>query len=194
MFNGSKFFVDSFAPKINKLIAQAARRQAVFHPVFPRPIEPWQRHYTKTTDELGNTVEIKMWQIPISPDKPHGFKYSLVYIIRSERAKKQEGVYFTDYEAFRKALTPKRLELLRIIKEQKPISIHQLAKRWQPCMLLVRGCMAATCTQTSLWKEKNLCEIMKTRQLRTVGGNPRQKKPPTPSQGQAAHFTCVASI
>lgn len=42
-------------------------------------------HHTKTTDELGNTVEIKMWQVPISPDKPHGFKYSLVYIVRGER-------------------------------------------------------------------------------------------------------------
>jgi predicted transcriptional regulator len=49
-------------------------------------------------------------------------------IMRGERVKKQEGVYFTDYEAFRRALTPKRLELLRIIKEQKPISMHQLAK------------------------------------------------------------------
>jgi len=49
-------------------------------------------------------------------------------IMRGERVKKQEGVYFTDYEAFRRALTPKRLELLRIIKEQKPISIHHLAK------------------------------------------------------------------
>jgi hypothetical protein len=26
-----------------------------------------------------------MWQVPIHPDKPHGFKYSLVYIVQSER-------------------------------------------------------------------------------------------------------------
>jgi predicted transcriptional regulator len=49
-------------------------------------------------------------------------------IIRGEQVRKHEGVYFMDYEAFRKASTPKRLELLRIIKEQKPVSIHQLAK------------------------------------------------------------------
>jgi predicted transcriptional regulator len=49
-------------------------------------------------------------------------------ILRSEQIKKREGVFFTDYEAFRKALTPKRLELLHIIKEQKPVSIHQLAR------------------------------------------------------------------
>ncbi|MBI4715327.1 MAG: hypothetical protein HY760_05235 [Nitrospirae bacterium] len=30
-------------------------------------------------------MEIKMWQIPPSPDKPHGYKYSLVYIVKGER-------------------------------------------------------------------------------------------------------------
>lgn len=49
-------------------------------------------------------------------------------IMRGEQPKKHEGVYFTDYEAFRKALTPKRLELLHIIRQKKPSSIHQLAK------------------------------------------------------------------
>lgn len=45
-----------------------------------------------------------------------------------ERVKKDRGIYFTSFEAFRKALTPKRLELLHIIKTQKPSSINQLAK------------------------------------------------------------------
>lgn len=49
-------------------------------------------------------------------------------IMRGEQVKKREGVFFSDYEAFRKALTPKRLELLHAIKEGKPASIHQLAK------------------------------------------------------------------
>jgi predicted transcriptional regulator len=38
------------------------------------------------------------------------------------------GVYFTSLDAFRKALTQKRLELLRAIREGKPTSLHQLAK------------------------------------------------------------------
>ncbi|MBT3388659.1 MAG: ArsR family transcriptional regulator [Desulfobacula sp.] len=42
--------------------------------------------------------------------------------------KKEKGVYFTSVEAFRKALTPKRLELLRAIKTEKPSSIRQLSK------------------------------------------------------------------
>lgn len=41
---------------------------------------------------------------------------------------KEPEIYFTSFEAFRKALTPKRLELLHIIKTQKPSSINDLAR------------------------------------------------------------------
>lgn len=42
--------------------------------------------YIKTIDELDNTIEIKIWQLPKSTeDKPHGYKYSLVYIAGGER-------------------------------------------------------------------------------------------------------------
>jgi len=41
--------------------------------------------HLKVTDEFGNTIEIKLWQVPATPDKPHGFKYSLVYIVAGER-------------------------------------------------------------------------------------------------------------
>ena len=40
----------------------------------------------------------------------------------------ERGAYFTSFEAFRKALTPKRLELLHIIKAKKPSSINELAR------------------------------------------------------------------
>lgn len=46
---------------------------------------------------------------------------------RGEKIKKETGVYFTSFKAFRKALTPKRLELLQIIKAKNPSSINQLA-------------------------------------------------------------------
>ncbi|MDM8522207.1 DUF6516 family protein [Desulfococcaceae bacterium HSG8] len=42
--------------------------------------------HDKITDEYGNTVEIKMWAVPKTSDKPYGFKYSLVYIVNGERA------------------------------------------------------------------------------------------------------------
>jgi len=47
---------------------------------------------------------------------------------RGEKVKKETGLYFTSFEAFRKALTPKRLELLHMIKLKKPISINELAR------------------------------------------------------------------
>jgi len=42
--------------------------------------------------------------------------------------KKEKGVYFTSVEAFRKAITPKRLALLKAIKTEKPSSVRQLSK------------------------------------------------------------------
>ena len=36
--------------------------------------------HIKVLDELDNTMEIKVWNIPEpTKDKPHGYKYSLVY-------------------------------------------------------------------------------------------------------------------
>jgi predicted transcriptional regulator len=49
-------------------------------------------------------------------------------IERGEKVKKESGLYFTSFEAFRKALTPKRLELLHTIKTEKPTSINELAR------------------------------------------------------------------
>ncbi len=43
-------------------------------------------------------------------------------------AKQEKGVYFTSVEAFRKAITPKRLALLKAIKRENPSSIRQLSK------------------------------------------------------------------
>jgi predicted transcriptional regulator len=42
--------------------------------------------------------------------------------------KKEKGVYFTTVEDFRKAITPKRLALLKAIKTEKPSSVRQLSK------------------------------------------------------------------
>jgi hypothetical protein len=42
--------------------------------------------HEKVIDELGNTVEMKMWELPESAqDRPHGYKYSLVYIVDDMR-------------------------------------------------------------------------------------------------------------
>ncbi|MBI5196101.1 MAG: hypothetical protein HZA10_07245 [Nitrospirae bacterium] len=40
----------------------------------------------KIIDELENTIEIKMWKLPEpTEDKPHGYKYSLVYVVNEVR-------------------------------------------------------------------------------------------------------------
>jgi len=51
-------------------------------------------------------------------------------IERGERLKsvREPEINFTSFESFRKALTPKRLELLHIVKTQKPSSINELAR------------------------------------------------------------------
>ena len=42
--------------------------------------------HVKAVDELNNTIEIKIWQLPEpTKDKPHGYKYSLVYITDDKR-------------------------------------------------------------------------------------------------------------
>jgi len=48
-------------------------------------------------------------------------------LTRGEEVKEEAGVYFTNIEAFRKAITPRRLELLNIIKAARPGSINELA-------------------------------------------------------------------
>ncbi len=42
--------------------------------------------------------------------------------------KKEKGVYFTGVEAFRKAITPKRLALLHAIRTEKPSSVRWLSE------------------------------------------------------------------
>jgi len=37
--------------------------------------------HVKVVDESGNILEIKIWELPTpTTDKPHGYKYSLVFI------------------------------------------------------------------------------------------------------------------
>ena len=51
------------------------------------------------------------------------------HAIQNGRAVSGEtGVYFTSIEAFRKAITPKRLALLRAIKTEKPLSVRDLSR------------------------------------------------------------------
>jgi len=41
--------------------------------------------YRKNIEPNGDIVEMKIWKVPHSKDRPHGLKYSLVYIRESKR-------------------------------------------------------------------------------------------------------------
>jgi hypothetical protein len=39
----------------------------------------------KYFDDEGAAVEVKVWRVPRSQDKPHGLRYSFAYIVKGER-------------------------------------------------------------------------------------------------------------
>ncbi|MEK6591186.1 MAG: DUF6516 family protein [Nitrospinota bacterium] len=41
--------------------------------------------YRKNIETNGDIIEMKIWEVPLSKDKPHGLKYSLVYIREGKR-------------------------------------------------------------------------------------------------------------
>ena len=44
-------------------------------------------YHVKNVDSKGNIVEIKIWKVKKTQDKPHGLKYSLLYIEKGKRIK-----------------------------------------------------------------------------------------------------------
>jgi len=48
-------------------------------------------------------------------------------LARGEIVPREDRVSFASIEAFRKSITPRRLELLHMVKTAKPVSINQLA-------------------------------------------------------------------
>lgn len=49
-------------------------------------------------------------------------------LARGDKVKKQRGLYFENLDAFRRILTEKRLELLHVVKRDKPDTIHELSR------------------------------------------------------------------
>ncbi len=71
--------------------------------------------HVKVIDGLGNIVEAKMWQLasPTS-DKPHGYKYSLVYISKGERVIGYDNAHRKgDHKHFRNSLEPYAFKTLK---------------------------------------------------------------------------------
>jgi len=58
----------------------------------------------------------------------HGFKEAFMAAQKRHPFKLKKGTYFTSLEAVRNFLTPRRLELLHVIKAESPKSLYELAK------------------------------------------------------------------
>lgn len=41
--------------------------------------------HIKVREDNGNIIEVKLWKVLPSPDKPHGYKYSLAYVVKDNR-------------------------------------------------------------------------------------------------------------
>ena len=75
--------------------------------------------HEKITDEMGSTVEMKIWQVPVAKDKPHGYKYSLVYIVGGERVVGYDNAEGKgDHRHFMEKESPYRFrDLLRLVRD-----------------------------------------------------------------------------
>lgn len=56
------------------------------------------------------------------------FKEAFLAAQKRQPFKPKKGAYFTSLEAARNFLTPKRLELLHVVKQKNPTSLYELAK------------------------------------------------------------------
>jgi predicted transcriptional regulator len=84
---------------------------------------------------------------------------------RGEPVSKKEGLYFTDLRAFRRAVTDRRLAILRAIKASGPGSVYELAKNLKRDVKNVSADLA-------ILEELGLVELKKTK-------TPRGKVKPT---------------
>jgi predicted transcriptional regulator len=57
-----------------------------------------------------------------------GISEALKARAQGEKVSPRRGVYFENLDAFRKILTEKRLELLHVVKRDKPDTIHELSR------------------------------------------------------------------
>ena len=70
--------------------------------------------HIKVIEDTGNIVEIKMWQVNPRADRPHGYKYSLVYIVNGKRAIGYDnGEGKGDYRHYENKEEPYRFKNLR---------------------------------------------------------------------------------
>ena len=80
-------------------------------------------------------------------------------IERKEEVKREKAIYFESIEGFRKALTPKRLELLHLIREKQPGSIQELTR-------LSKRNIKSVATDIALLEELGLIDMKRKKEGR----------------------------
>ncbi len=78
---------------------------------------------------------------------------------RGEKVKPEKWLYFESIEGFRKALTPKRLELLHLIREKQPGSIQELTR-------LSKRDIKSVATDITLLEELGLIDMKRKKEGR----------------------------
>ena len=78
---------------------------------------------------------------------------------RREKVRKNEAVYFENFEAMRKILTDERMRILKVIKTEHPASIYELAKK-------LRRDIKNTFNNVQFLAQAGLVELKKTTDLR----------------------------
>lgn len=74
--------------------------------------------HIKVREDTGNIVEVKMWQVSPSLDKPHGYKYSLVYIVKGSRVIGYDNAEGKgDHRHYRNKTEPYQFQDLRKLTE-----------------------------------------------------------------------------
>jgi len=76
-----------------------------------------------------------------------------------EKVKPEKGLYFESIEGFRKALIPKRLELLHLIREKQPGSIQELTR-------LSKRNIKSVATDITLLEELGLIDMKRKKEGR----------------------------
>ena len=89
--------------------------------------------HIKVIEDNGNIIEVKMWQISPSSDKPHGYKYSLVYIVKGKRIigyDNSEGK--GDHRHYLKKIEPYNFKDLRKLTNDFYKDIEKYKKEFKP--------------------------------------------------------------
>lgn len=75
-------------------------------------------------------MRVKNIAVEIKPLKTSLREFAITYkkVAAGQTLKKKDILSFGDIETMRKVLTPKRVELLKVIKHKKPGSVYALAK------------------------------------------------------------------